>query len=164
MIRREAITKAPVKRAVFSVAVALLAAPTGIWPDQLAAAMAEDLDARQAIVLDERGRFAVLEEMRKHLSNLQALLQALGEEEMQAVAKVARASGMRAAREADPHMQSQLPADFRKLGFNMHADFDAMSEDVEKFHDPKKALAELSAILNQCVGCHATYQIRMAPR
>ncbi len=150
--------------------IALCLAVGSLWaaavhlPSQTGAETIQNPDQRQAITLDEPGRFAILEEMRKHLSNLQALMQALGEEDMQTVAQFARASGMQAAREADPHMQSQLPADFKKLGFSMHADFDAMATDVEKRRDPKKALAELSQILNQCVGCHATYQIRVSPR
>ncbi len=119
------------------------------------------LDQRTVIELDEQGRVAILEEMRHHLSVLQSMMDALAKEDMPAVAKFARSSGMQAAREADHHMMEQLPQAFRELGMSMHGDFDAMAAEAEKKPDPKKTLAQLSAALQKCTGCHAAYQIHV---
>jgi hypothetical protein len=118
------------------------------------------VDPRAVIVLDEQARAAILEEMRHHLSGIQAMTEALAKGDMRTVAKTARASGMTAAREADPRMQEQLPQEFKNLGFSMHKDFDAMAADAEKYRDPKRTLRRLSATLRKCNACHASYQIQ----
>jgi hypothetical protein len=76
------------------------------------------------------------------------------------VAKTARASGMAAAREADPRMQEQLPQEFNNLGFSMHKDFEAMAAYAEKYREANWTLHPLSATLQKCDACHASYQIQ----
>jgi hypothetical protein len=133
---------------------------TWVGLGQAAQEKATSADPRAVIVLDEQARAAILEEMRHHLSGIQAMTEALAKGDMRMVAKTARASGMAAAREADPRMQEQLPQEFNNLGFSMHKDFDAMAADAEKYRDPKRTLRRLSATLRKCNACHASYQIQ----
>jgi cytochrome c556 len=99
--------------------------------------------------------------MRVHLVNLQIILDALARNDMGAVAKAARASGVQAATEADQRMMKQLPKNFVELGVSMHRDFDVIADEAEKAKDPKLTLSALSATLQKCVACHATYQVRL---
>ena len=127
---------------------------------QHAGAAEQGPDRRTVIMLDEAGRAAILEEMRHHLNGIQTILEALSKNDLQMVAKAARASGMQAAQEAEPHINAQLPQGFKTLGLSMHKEFDAMADEVEKSRDPKLAQGRLSSIVQKCNACHGAFQIR----
>jgi len=50
--------------------------------------------------------------------------------------------------------------EFRQLGFSVHREFDQIAMDAESLKDVSTTLGQLSATLQKCVSCHATYQIR----
>lgn len=117
-------------------------------------------DGRQALTLDPAERDLVLGEMRMFLSSVQRITQAVTKEDMQAVVKAAREVGLAAQEEVPGSLVGKLPLAFKKLGFDTHSKFDALALDAEQLGDPKHTLEQLSTLMNNCVGCHATYQIQ----
>ena len=117
-------------------------------------------DGRQALVLEPAERDLVLMEMRMFLDSVQRITQAVTKEDMQAAIKAAREVGA-AAQEAVPGtLMGKLPMAFKKLGFDTHTKFDVLALDAEQLGDPKHTLEQLSTLMNNCVACHATYQIQ----
>lgn len=120
---------------------------------------ANDTDNRKALLLNEAQRHHILSEMRSMLLGTQLIIQALAEDDMLAVARHGRMLGMEMAHKGEDHLQSVLPDDFMQLGMSVHKSFDKLATDAESLKDPKHALSQLSATLQQCVACHAAYQI-----
>ncbi len=116
-------------------------------------------DGRQAIVLESAERDLVLEEMRMFLSSVQKITQAISEEDMEAAAKYAREVGLAAQQAVPGALMGKLPLAFKKLGFDTHSKFDALALDAESLGDPQHTMQQLSTLMNNCVACHATYQI-----
>ena len=49
---------------------------------------------------------------------------------------------------------------FKKLGFGTHQAFDQLALNAESFGDSQQTLEALGKLMNNCVGCHAAYQIK----
>ena len=63
----------------------------------------------------------------------------------------------------DREMGAYMPAAMRKLGLAMHqsaSDFAAVARATAKTGDAKPAMAALSRVTQNCVGCHTSYRIR----
>ena len=117
-------------------------------------------DGRQAIVLDPAERDLVLMEMRMFLDSVQRITKAVTEEDMKTVVKAAREVGAAAQAAVPGTLMGKLPMAFKKLGFDTHTKFDSLALDAEQMGDPKQTLEQLSTLMNNCVGCHAAYQIQ----
>ncbi len=117
-------------------------------------------DARTVLELTPAERVMILDEMRQFLDGVQKMTGALGKQDMQATADAARNMGRKMVHEVPPALRAKLPEEFRKLGFAVHGDFDQIAMDAESLKDVSYSLNQLSATLQQCVSCHATYQIR----
>lgn len=117
-------------------------------------------DGRAVLQLDPAERAMILEEMRLFLDGLQKMTQALGKQDMQATADAARGMGMKMVHEVPPELRAKLPLEFRQLGFSVHREFDQIAMDADSLKDVSYSLNQLSATLQKCVSCHATYQIR----
>ncbi len=120
-------------------------------------------DGRKAIVLAPSERGLILAEMRAFLTGLQGMTAALTQEDMKTVAATARSLGRAATHEVPPALMAKLPLEFKQLGFSVHGDFDQIALDAESLGDPKHTLAQMGAVMQKCVGCHATYQLQSAP-
>jgi hypothetical protein len=64
------------------------------------------------------------------------------------------------AHEVPPALRAKLPLEFRQLGSSVHREFDQIALDADGLKDVSYSLNQLSATLQKCVACHATYQIR----
>ena len=117
-------------------------------------------DGRLAIVLEPGERAFVLAEMRSFVAGLQQVTAALANDDMKSAAAAARAMGMAAAHTAPAPMVGKLPLEFKTLGFAVHREFDTIAMDAESLGEPKHTLTQLAGTLQQCVACHATYQIK----
>lgn len=118
-------------------------------------------DGRQAIILEEAERNIVLGEMRMFLSSVQKISQGIAKEDMATVIKAAREVGLAAQQEVPGSLMKKLPLSFKKLGFDTHKKFDALALDAKDLGDPQHALQQLSTLMNNCVACHSTYQIKV---
>jgi hypothetical protein len=118
-------------------------------------------DSRVVLELEPGERAMLLEEMRLFLDGVQKTTGALGRQDMPAAAEAARGLGRKMAHEVPPALRAKLPLEFRQLGASVHGDFDQIALDAESLKDVSTSLNQLSATLQKCVSCHATYQIRM---
>ncbi|MEA3290707.1 MAG: hypothetical protein U9Q71_00105 [Pseudomonadota bacterium] len=116
-------------------------------------------DGRTAVQLTAGERDLVLVEMRAFLESVQAIVQALGSEEMPAVVQAARNVGMNAQQEVPASLVVKLPGALKKLGFDTHRKFDQLALDAEEFGDPKQSLEQLGELMQNCIGCHAAYKL-----
>jgi len=58
---------------------------------------------------------------------------------------------------------AKLPLQFKALGMSTHKGFDQIAMDAHDLGDAKHSLQQLGQLMNNCVACHATYQLRSAP-
>lgn len=117
-------------------------------------------DGRAVLELTPGERAMILEEMRMFLGGVQKMTDALGRQDMPAVAEAARGMGQKMVHEVPPALRAKLPQKFRQLGFSVHSEFDQIALDAESLKDVSYSLNQLSATLQKCVACHATYQIQ----
>ena len=120
-----------------------------------------DEDNRRVVNLSETNRNLVLTEMRALLSGTQAILGALANDDMKAVAESAKPLGMGMAHNAENHLHDALPKEFMMLGKTVHVAFDEIARDAESVNDSKHTLKQLNQMMAQCTACHSSYQIRV---
>jgi len=118
----------------------------------------ESADGRTAIQLDNNERDFVLSEMRVFLQSVQQITSGISGNDMHLVAEYARKSGRNAQLEVPGSLVGKLPLSFKKLGFDTHAKFDELALDAEQLGDRDHALSQMSALLKNCVACHAAYR------
>ena len=117
------------------------------------------IDKREVLVLTPMQREHVLGEMRALLTGIQNILGALAEDDMKAVADIARPLGSSMAGKAEDHLKGVLPKHFMQLGMAAHQDFDSIATLAESGADSKAVLSELNRSMNKCQACHGRYQI-----
>ncbi|OZA22678.1 MAG: hypothetical protein B7X93_12685 [Hydrogenophilales bacterium 17-61-9] len=117
-------------------------------------------DHRSVLTLDAGERAMILEEMRMFLDGVQKMTGALARPDMAAVAQIARGMGQKMVHEVPPALRAKLPQEFRQLGLSVHREFDQIALDAGSLQDVSHSLNQLSATLQKCVSCHATYQIQ----
>lgn len=120
----------------------------------------DTVDGRSILRLTPEERAMILDEMRLFLGGVQHMTDALGKQDMQAAANAARDMGQSMVHEVPPALRAKLPVEFRQVGFSVHRDFDQIALDAESLKDVSHSLDQLSATLQKCVSCHATYQIQ----
>jgi len=116
-------------------------------------------DGRLSILLKEGERDLVLAEMRGFLEAVQQITTGIAEDDMDAVSKAARKVGAVAQGAVPGSLIGKLPLEFKKLGFDTHTRFDQLALDAEQLGDGGHALAQLTTLMKNCVGCHAGYRL-----
>lgn len=117
-------------------------------------------DGRVAILLEPGERVLILREMRAFVAGLQLMSDALTRDDMKGVAKVAREMGTARAHDVPLAMMGKLPLEFKTLAFSVHGGFDTIAIDAETIGMPKHTLGQLSGVLQKCVACHSSYQVK----
>ena len=117
-------------------------------------------DGRVAILVEPPERDLLLQEMRLFLEGLQAMAAGLEKDDLGAVASAARALGSKMTGDIPPALMTKLPIEFKTLGLSVHRDFDQIALDAEGLRLPKHTLGQISAVMQKCVACHRTYQLR----
>ena len=145
---------------VVAVLVLLLAAVT--YKFVIQGQVTDSADGRTAILLEGNERDLVLFEMRVFLESVQLITSGISENDMTRVANAARQSGSNAQMAVPGSLVGKLPLAFKKLGFDTHVRFDELALDAEQLGDRDHALAQLNAILMNCVACHATYRFEVS--
>ena len=120
-------------------------------------------DGRQSLMLEAGERNLVLTEMRMFLDAAQKIIHAANEDDAEAIASAARAVGRAAQNDVPGSLMKKLPLEFKKLGFDTHSKFDQLAMDAEQFGDISVSLVQLSALMQNCVACHAAYRVDAAP-
>ena len=119
-------------------------------------------DGRLAVVLEPGERALMLREMREFVSGLQQIAEALSRDDMQGVAKTSRSMGTAKAHDVPVTMMGKLPLEFKTIAFGVHSEFDTIAMDAEGIGMSKHTLAQLSDVLQKCVACHASFQVKSA--
>lgn len=95
--------------------------------------------------------------MREHLAAVQAIIAAIGRDDMDSVAKAsARIGYSEAMGQMCEHMGAATPG-FTTMALNFHHTADTIGEAARR-GDRAGALTALDRTLQTCVGCHATYR------
>lgn len=140
--------------------ILLIAVIAMAYKFMIAGSVVPATDGRQALTLEPAERDLVLTEMRMFLSSIQQITKAVTEKDMITVAKAAREVGAAAQQAVPGSLMGKLPLSFKTLGFDTHTKFDQLALDAEELGDTEHTLQQLSTLMNNCVGCHATYQIQ----
>ena len=120
-------------------------------------------DGRQAIQLKPHQRDLVLAEMRTFVDSLRDITLALGTDDSAMFQKAALKVGLKAQEGVPLDMMKALPLAFKKLGMDTHQKFDDLAVLAEQGAGTEELLTELSQLLNNCVACHAAYQLASPP-
>lgn len=153
-----ATAKSGVYLAIIGVLVAVIATMT--YKLLLAGKTEAAPDGRVAVLLEPPERDLLLQEMRLFLEGLQAMTAGLERDDLAAVATAARALGAKMTGDVPPALMTKLPLEFKTLGLSVHRDFDQIALDAEGLGLAKHTLGQLSAVMQKCVACHRTYQLR----
>jgi len=95
--------------------------------------------------------------MREHLAAVQAIIAAIGRDDMDGVAKAsARIGYSEAMGQMCEHMGAATPG-FTAMALNFHHTADTIGEAARR-GDRAGVLTALDRTLQTCVGCHATYR------
>ena len=117
-------------------------------------------DRRVAIVLEPGQRALMLSEMRGFVSGLQHITDALSREDAKGVAQAAREMGTAGSHDVPLAMMARLPLEFKTLALGVRRGFDALAVHAEADGKATHTLNQLSGILQKCVACHASYEIK----
>ena len=121
-------------------------------------------DGRTAIHLNASERDLVLAEMRAFLSSVQQITLGISNNDMVLVSEYARKAGTAAQGEVPGTLVGKLPLQFKQLGFDTHTKFDQLAMDATDLEDASHSLAQLSALMQNCIACHEIYRIDSAAK
>ena len=117
-------------------------------------------DGRQAIRLEPQQRDLVLAEMRTFVDSLRDITSALGTHDSALFQKAALRVGLEAQVGVPLDLMKALPLPFKKMGMETHKQFDELAAHAKEGASNEELLVELSQIMNNCVACHAAYQLQ----
>lgn len=115
-------------------------------------------DGRTAIILTAPEKDMILSEMRTFLEGVQTIVEAIAEDDMDAVATTATSIGMAATGGEPAQLIAKLPLDFKTLGFGTHQAFDDLAMEATDMGDSQIVLAKLGELMLRCTSCHAGYR------
>lgn len=154
-----AVTRARIYQAIIVVLLLVIAATAYKF---IVAGSTERIDDRMvAIVLEPGERALMLGEMRGFVGALQVITHALSRHDMRTVAEAAREVGTARSHDVPLALMAKLPLEFKTLALGVHRGFDALAMDAEAVGEPTHTLDKLSAILQDCVACHASYELKV---
>jgi hypothetical protein len=125
----------------------------------VAGATQDTSDGRRGILLEPGERALVVQEMRRFVSGLQRLVDALARDSMHDVANAARSMGNASNDRIPGTMLGKLPLQFKALALSTHSGFDTIAMDAEWIALPQRTLGQLAELLGNCEACHDTYRI-----
>jgi cytochrome c556 len=124
-------------------------------------ASAADNDPRQLVKFPEMMQHHMLTSMRDHLATLNAIMEDLSNNKMDAAADIAESRlGMSSLPKHEAsHLAKFMPKGMQEAGTNMHK---AASQFALKAQegDLLAAYKSLSNVTSACVACHSAYRIR----
>ena len=117
-------------------------------------------DGREVIWLQPHQRDLVLTEMRAFVESVRDITEALGTNDVEKFQTSALNVGLAAQQGVPLDMMKALPLPFKKLGMSTHKKFDELAAHAEQGASNEELLMELSQLMNNCVACHAAYQLQ----
>lgn len=121
---------------------------------------AETRDTRQIIEFPEGIKQAMLERMRRNLSDVHEIQKALAESNFDRVAEVAEFSlGLSSLGPHNARQAPYMPPEMQRFGHEMHSASSRVASAAQEA-DVAKTLEALSRVTGLCVGCHAIYRAK----
>ena len=121
---------------------------------------AEIQDTRLAIEFPNGIKQAMLERMRRNLSDVHEIQSALAESNFERAAEVAEFSlGLSSLGPHNARQAPYMPPEMQHLGMEMHSASSRVARAAQEA-DAMKALGALSQVTGLCVGCHAIYRAK----
>ncbi|SEH86937.1 hypothetical protein [Bathymodiolus azoricus thioautotrophic gill symbiont] len=116
-------------------------------------------DGRIAIVLTKGERNFVLGEMRGLLANMQQLVSAAADKDIDKTIRIAKKliDDSKGAKQLS--IIAKTPINFKRLTNNIHAQFKTLYSDAVEKRDPNHSLKQVSIIMQNCIVCHGAYQL-----
>jgi len=116
-------------------------------------------DGRVAVHLSGPEKNYVLAEMRALVSGVNRIFVALGQEDLEKVAKISSSLGMIMATDDQPELLLKLPVQLKTWGLGLHKEFDTLATEIRGGLTQKQTLVRLGDMTAACVSCHATYKL-----
>lgn len=96
--------------------------------------------------------------MRQMLISIQGILQGIGSDDRDQIARSARKSGNRMARATRASIRDKLPEAFKQIGGPTHLMFEELAIRAEM--DDMETIAEFTGqLMGQCIACHASFKV-----
>ena len=142
---------------------AVVCAVVAVWPafaaDQGSNAKGSQ-DTRLAVDFPEGIKLAMLERMRRNLSDVHEIQKALAESDYDRAADVAENSlGVSSLGPHNARQSPYMPEAMQHMGMEMHRASSRLARAAQEA-DTVKALRGLSEVTGLCVGCHALYRAK----
>ncbi len=122
----------------------------------------DDGNGRTALALTPPEKAYVLLQMRQFVESIQIITGGLADGDKAAAVEAAAARGLK-RNQNDPAFPStlgaKLPQEWKQFGGSTRKGFDALAEALGKDGDAKQPLKQLSEVMKNCVGCHASYRV-----
>lgn len=147
------------KKCIVIVTCLLIVLAAGIYKFIFQGSVSNSTDGRVAIHLDAGEADIVLTEMRMFLESTQQIIRGANEGDMKLVAEAARRVGKAAQGTVPGTLMGKLPIEFKQLGSDTHVRFDQLAMDAIDLEDSSHVLEQLSVLMQNCIGCHATYRL-----
>ena len=116
-------------------------------------------DGRTSVILTKDERNLVLAEMRAFLVSVQGVSQAITENDMDKVEKLATKAGMAAEQDTPGSLLQKLPLGMKKLGFGTRDKFDEIAKTAKTSKDAAIARKQLDTLMQNCIACHVAYRL-----
>ena len=137
----------------------LLILVTGMGYKFVVGSVAPSEDGRTAVVLNKDERNLILGEMRQFLISVQAISQAITENNMDKVIVLAREAGMAAEINTPAAIFRKIPLAMKKLGFDTRKRFDEIAKIAKEQKDIVILRKKLDTLINNCIACHASFRL-----
>lgn len=137
------------------IVVSLLCLP-GLMP----AYAGNEQDTRQTVDFPEPIKQAMLERMRRNLSDINEIHRALADNDFKRAAEVAEFSlGLSSLGPHNARQAPYMPAAMQHMGMEMHRSSSRLAT-VAQEQDLAKAVEGLARVTGLCVSCHAVYRAK----
>lgn len=122
----------------------------------------DDGSGRTALTLTSPEKAYVLDQMRQFVRSIQGIAAGLADGDSAQAAEAAAARGIE--RNANdpafpPTLGAKLPLAWKQFGGGMRKGFDTLAQGISDRQDTNQSLRQLSELMKNCVGCHASYRI-----
>jgi hypothetical protein len=122
----------------------------------------DDGNDRTALILTPPEKAYVLDQMRHFVGSIQAIAAGLADGDPAQAVEAASARGLK--RNADdpafpPTLGAKLPDAWKQFGGGLRKGFDTLAQGIANKEDTSRSLKQLSEVMTNCIGCHASYRI-----
>ncbi|WXU00239.1 MAG: hypothetical protein Ctma_0950 [Catillopecten margaritatus gill symbiont] len=144
---------------LWAIIALLLAIVFGIGYQVVTGSTIQSADGRTAIVLTKDERNFVLGEMRGLLGNVQQLVTAAADKDIDKTITIAKRLSEESKGEKQVGIIAKTPLHFKKITNNIHSQFGELYQDAVAKRDVEHSLKQVSVIMQNCVACHGAYTL-----